>query len=77
CLFHGVQECYIYDARRETISAVSGGAAGCQVVPQNREWVSPLLGIRFLPEPSGFDGGPALKRVLLPNGEPCDRLKPD
>jgi len=77
CLHYGVQECYIYDARRETISAVAGGTAGFQVVPQDREWVSPLLGIRFLPQPGGFDGKPALRRVLLPNGEPLDSLQAD
>lgn len=76
CLHYGVRECYLFDARRETISAVVNGASGFQVAPQNREWISPLLGIRFVPEPGGYDGRHALRRVFLPSGEPLDRMPP-
>jgi Uma2 family endonuclease len=48
---HGVEECYLYDPETGGLEVVSFTGDGMRFYPIDDEWVSPRLGVRFVPQP--------------------------
>lgn len=66
---YGVQEFYLYDPETGAFEAVLFGNGGANIIPIEYEWISPLLGVRFVPQPC------ADMEVYFPDGEPFQSLQ--
>lgn len=60
---HGVHEFYAYDPQRNDFTGFVRGPTGLAPVATAEGWVSPLLGVRFVP-------GPVTLEVFGPQGDP-------
>lgn len=66
---HGVKEFYLYDPDTGAFEVVLFTDEGMNVVSVETEWVSPLLGVRFVPQPR------ADMEVYYPDGSPFRSFK--
>ena len=66
---HGVQEFYLYDPDTGAFEVVLFTDGGMNVVSVETEWTSPILGVRFVPQPR------ADMKVYYPDGTPFRSFK--
>ena len=63
---YGVEEYYIYDPDSEALTGLQRSGQSLQLIGEMAGWVSPRLGIRFVPE--GEEGADGLE-IYRPDGE--------
>ena len=63
---YGVEEYYIYDPDSEALTGLQRSGQSLQLIDEMAGWVSPRLGIRFVPE--GEEGAEGLE-IYRPDGE--------
>lgn len=63
---YGVEEHYIYDPDSEELAGLQRLGQSLQVISDMAGWMSPRLGIRFVPEEEEGTGG---LKIYRPDGE--------